>query len=86
MIRTVLACLGVSGIAGMLQAAPQKADAALVRHLDAVYQHWRDSVIRRDIEKWQIHGTLISTIMNQVILIPLTDCRTTISDLGRVLV
>ena len=55
MIRTVLACLGVSGIAGTLQAAPQKADAALVRHLDAVYQHWRDSVIRRDIEKWQVH-------------------------------
>ena len=46
MIRTVLACLGVSGIAGTLQAAPQKADPALVRHLDAVYQDWRDSVIR----------------------------------------
>ncbi len=55
MIRTVLACLSVSVVAGTLQAAPQEVDAALVRHLDAVYQHWRDSVIRRDIEKWQLH-------------------------------
>ena len=55
MIRMVLACLTVSVVAGTLQAAPQEVDAALVRHLDAVYQHWRDSVIRRDMEKWQIH-------------------------------
>ena len=55
MIRMLLPCLGVALLPGTMQAAPQKTDSALVRHLDAGYQHWRDAVIRRDMAKWQSH-------------------------------
>ena len=56
MSRSLLIIMGATFLPGVLSsiAEPQQKDP-LVKHLDAVYQHWRHAMIARDIRKWEAH-------------------------------
>jgi hypothetical protein len=53
MIRPLFTILGVTLILGALPAPAQRAEAKLVRHLDAVYQHWRAAMLTKNHTKWK---------------------------------
>ena len=56
MIRSLSILPGMTLLTFALPAAAQQGDdPALVRHLDAVYQHWRHAMVTKNFRKWEEH-------------------------------
>lgn len=54
MSRSLLIIMGVTCLPAVLPVAAQSQQKdPLIRHLDAVYQHWRHAMVSRDIRKWE---------------------------------
>ena len=53
MIRSLFILVGASLCSGLLlPARAQAPDAALAKHLDAVYQHWRNAMLQKNLQNW----------------------------------
>jgi hypothetical protein len=54
MIRPFFTILGVTLLAGVnFPAHAQKADPALTKQLDTVYQHWRNAMVQKNLANWK---------------------------------
>lgn len=53
MIRLLFTILGVTLMLSAVPAQAQRADAGLIKHLDAVYQHWRAAMMTKNYAKWK---------------------------------
>lgn len=58
MIRSLMTLLGVTLPLVVLPATAQQADSALIKHLDAVYQHWRHAMVTKNFRKWEEHTAI----------------------------